>query len=182
MKRRNSWSAAEIEYLRLHYGKQKTRAIAQHLRRTYSATWACTKARSFAPVPTQEGLRRARRPANSTASGYAPGRMKETQFKKGERRGRAALNWVPHRYHPRGLGGLSPDQGERGRTRQRAVWLRQYESVAAAEPLPGIWWRSKMATGIIARLRTWNVSPWPRTRNATLCGIATRAKWQRRFN
>ena len=37
-------------------------------------------------VPMNKGLRR---------SGWAPGRMAETQFKKGERRGQAAKNWVP---------------------------------------------------------------------------------------
>lgn len=37
-------------------------------------------------VPANKGLRR---------PGYAPGRMAETQFKKGTRRGAANANWVP---------------------------------------------------------------------------------------
>lgn len=37
-------------------------------------------------VPPNKGLRR---------PGYAPGRMRETQFRKGERRGASARNWCP---------------------------------------------------------------------------------------
>lgn len=44
-------------------------------------------------VPLNKGLRR---------PGWAPGRMRETQFKKGERRGKAALNWKP-------IGTIRPD-------------------------------------------------------------------------
>jgi hypothetical protein len=44
-------------------------------------------------VPANKGLRR---------PGFAPGRMKDTQFKRGERRGTAARNWRP-------IGTILPD-------------------------------------------------------------------------
>ena len=51
----------------------------------YMATHECGRIQPGS-VPPNKGLRR---------PGYAPGRMRETQFKKGQRSGIAAKNWCP---------------------------------------------------------------------------------------
>lgn len=170
MKRKGSWSDAEIAYLREHYGKAKTRDIAKRLGRTYSAVkttatrfglktgkhrpWTeeeVSLVRELYPHrPTKEISARLARPVGSVyqqaevlgvkksleflssplsgiihkgerrgigtefKKGLAPankglrrpgwyrGRMRETQFKKGSRSGKAAENWKP-------IGTILPD-------------------------------------------------------------------------
>ena len=57
---------------RLHKGQTRPGSIATQFQK--------------GQIPANKGLRR---------PGYAPGRMKETQFRKGERTGTAARNWKP---------------------------------------------------------------------------------------
>ncbi len=107
------WTADEEAYLREHYQDGSTAAIAAHLRRPVPKIYAkagklglaksveylrssCRlrlghslgRATQFSKghVPANKGLRR---------PGYGPGRMKETQFRKGQRTGMAAKNWRP---------------------------------------------------------------------------------------
>lgn len=113
-RRRREWSEAEREVLRLLYSDTSTAAIAQQLGRSrctiYQQAYKLGLKKSadyhaseqsgriakgyylagaektwFPPghVPANKGLRR---------PGWGPGRMKETQFKPGERRGVAAWN------------------------------------------------------------------------------------------
>ena len=116
IKNRQVWTSAEEAYLREHYANGSTPVIAEHLKRTLQKVYG--KARKLGlkktaeyvkdpknrcqlfkghvlgvawqfkkgSVPANKGLRR---------PGYAPGRMAETQFKKGARSGYAAKNWVP---------------------------------------------------------------------------------------
>ena len=109
------WSAADTAKLIARYPHEPTSTIARDLQRSLSATYgraaqlglnksaeylagpdACRLRRgdnvgaahrfSKGHVPANKGLRR---------PGWAPGRMKETQFKKGQRSGIAARNWRP---------------------------------------------------------------------------------------
>ena len=109
------WSKADDRELRRVYSDEPNSTIARRLRRTVFAIYGradklCLKKsaaylarhrrtggerlRTFgAPtrfpkghVPANKGLRR---------PGWSRGRMKETQFKRGERRGVAAANWRP---------------------------------------------------------------------------------------
>lgn len=113
MKRR--WEPFEDAVLRVQYPHMSTRLVAAMLERPVSSTYqralaagmhkapeylaspaACRlrpgdvrgAAFRFPPghVPANKGLRR---------PGWAPGRMKETQFRKGERRGVALKLWKP---------------------------------------------------------------------------------------
>jgi len=109
------WTSAEREQLRELYPGQPTAEVAAAIGRSrlsvygeagklglkksqaYLASPAASRLRRgdnigaanrFLPghVPANKGLRR---------PGYAPGRMRETQFKRGERRGVAAKLWKP---------------------------------------------------------------------------------------
>lgn len=111
------WNAADDAALRVAYPDAPTATIAQQLRRTLASVYvraqacglkksaaylaspaACRlrrrgedhpgKATQFKPgqVPANKGLRR---------PGWAPGRMRETQFKKGERAGVAVRLYKP---------------------------------------------------------------------------------------
>lgn len=114
--KRQFWTPTEEDYLREHYPSQLTAAIAAHLNRTIGKVYARAKKLGLAKtaeyiqdpnnrcrllsghdfgkqtrfkkgqVPVNKGLRR---------PGWHRGRMQETQFKKGERSGIAAKNWVP---------------------------------------------------------------------------------------
>ncbi len=86
---------------------RSTKEVAKALQRGISGVYRMAallgvkKARAFlvatqfksGGVPANKGLRR---------PGYGPGRMKETQFKPGQRSGAAAKNWVP-------IGTILPD-------------------------------------------------------------------------
>jgi len=109
------WTAAEIELVRELYPDTLTSKIAKRIKRpTHSvynkafklglkksaAFMAGPEARRLRAdnsggipfrypkghVPLNKGLRR---------PGWGPGRMKETQFKKGRRSGQSARNWMP---------------------------------------------------------------------------------------
>ncbi len=113
---RRFWTAAELERLRDLFPIQSTRKLAKRLRRSESSVSqtayklglrkteeyllspeACRLRRGWprpgvatqfkkGQVPVNKGLRR---------PGWSPGRMRETQFKKGQRTGKAAQNWRP---------------------------------------------------------------------------------------
>jgi hypothetical protein len=109
------WNPEDDELLVARYPHEPTARIARVLRRTVRAIYA--RAKSFGLTKTEaylasadacrlrrgDNVGRATRferghvPANKglRRPGYAPGRMAETQFKKGERRGVAARNWHP---------------------------------------------------------------------------------------
>ena len=110
------WTPEEEQYVREHYRDTNTKVMAKHLNRTVGMVYQ--KADKFGleksdeyrkdpanhcglqkganvgaafrfkkgQVPPNKGLRR---------PGWAPGRMAETQFKPGQRSGKAAENWVP---------------------------------------------------------------------------------------
>lgn len=108
----STWSQSELERLAKLYPSRPTREIAQRLKRSLASTYNAAfklglkktaerrrecglqKGHSLGResqfpkghVPANKGLRR---------PGYAPGRMKETQFGKGCRSGIAATNWKP---------------------------------------------------------------------------------------
>lgn len=149
------WSAEDDATLRERYPNEPTQKIAADLRRSVSATYAradklgLQKSAEYLAspaacrtngrqgigtrfekghVPVNKGLRR---------PGWAPGRMKETQFRKGERRGVAV-----RLYQPIGAERISKD-GYRERKindglplqkRWRAVHLIVWEE--ANGPLP----------------------------------------------
>lgn len=114
---RRFWAAEDLQLLRWLYPHVLTAKVANLLERSIRATYGrakieglrktreflasaesgllrkgeqreASKATQFKPgqVPPNKGLRR---------PGYAPGRMAQTQFKKGRRSGKAAENWVP---------------------------------------------------------------------------------------
>lgn len=112
---RHVWSARELAFIRRLYADVSTKKLALALRKSerkcYNAAHRMglhkseqymaspdahrisgTHPKSIAhrfpkgQVPHNKGLRR---------PGYAPGRMAETQFKKGQRTGAAARNWKP---------------------------------------------------------------------------------------
>lgn len=110
---RRPWTTLEIELLTRLYEDTSTAAIAEQLRRTigkvyqkanalglkkspqYVAVYCrIQKGRQYSPgtqfkpgsAPANKGVRR---------PGWSPGRMAETQFRKGERQGLAVNNWRP---------------------------------------------------------------------------------------
>ncbi len=156
---RRFWTAEEDEALRAWYPHQPTAAIARALGRTMPSVYvrarqfglqktaaylsspaACRlrrkggehpgRATQFTPghVPANKGLRR---------PGWGPGRMKTTQFKKGERRGRASRVWKPigtERISKDGYLERKVNEGMPFQRRWRAVHLLVWE--AAHGPLP----------------------------------------------
>lgn len=110
---RRPWTAAEVEEVRRLYADTPTKEIARLLNRSVLSIYQAADkigvrkttefkrqhcglqpgsqvgaAYRFKPgaEPANKGLRR---------PGYAPGRMKETQFKPGHRSGKAEKNWRP---------------------------------------------------------------------------------------
>lgn len=126
MSTRRYWTVEDLTYLREHYPHVATLAVAARLGRSVNMVY--NKAHVLGLLKTEEYLRdpanRCRLfkhigapvtslpyrfrpghvPANkgSRRPGYAPGRMRDTQFQKGVRSGIAARNWVP-------LGTILPD-------------------------------------------------------------------------
>lgn len=119
---RRAWTADDDAQLRSRYPHELARVIAADLQRTERSIYerakqlGVTKSEAFRAsltsgrvhrfstigvatrfqkghVPLNKGLRR---------PGWAPGRMKDTQFRVGERRGRAAQIWCP-------VGTIRPD-------------------------------------------------------------------------
>jgi len=114
--KRKKWTVEEIEILRALYSNTPTARIAAQLKRGIgpvyqkAAVLRLQKSAEFFLDPAnnarmQKGHVRgvdARFPKGNVPynkgtrrPGFAPGRMAETQFKRGERRGVAARNWVP---------------------------------------------------------------------------------------
>jgi hypothetical protein len=109
------WSAEDDAFMRDRYPHESTKAIATALRRSVSAVYAradilgISKSDEYLASPDACRLRRGddvgapyrfqkgQTPANKglRRPGWSPGRMKETQFKKGERQGRAADLYQP---------------------------------------------------------------------------------------
>lgn len=109
------WSAADDAELRARFSDEHTASLAASLGRTYSATAMRAAAlglrKSVAFMRGPQGRRWTGYHPNSMATRFAPGhvpankgtrrpgwtrgRMAETQFKKGERRGAANTNWRP---------------------------------------------------------------------------------------
>lgn len=154
---KHRWSDADLALLREHFPHMPTRAVAELLGLRESQVYQQAHARGIRKdaqylaspaacrlrrgdstgvahrfqrgiVPFNKGLRR---------PGWAPGRMAQTQFKKGERRGRAAML-----YQPVGAERLSKDgylqkkinDGMPFQSRWRGVHILAWE--AANGPLP----------------------------------------------
>lgn len=112
---RRPWTPDEIETVRINYADWPTRLIATLLGRTESSVYEMAnklglrKSAEYLDSPcvgrlrsghTQGGSTRFKpghAPANKglRRPGWAPGRMRETQFRKGERRGRAVRLYQP---------------------------------------------------------------------------------------
>lgn len=112
MSPRRFWTEDEIAYVRDRYADTSTSEIARQLARSPGAVYQCAKKLGIEKSPTylkttwlQNGhsIGRATRfhkghtPANKglRRPGWAPGRMADTQFKRGDRSGMAARNWKP---------------------------------------------------------------------------------------
>lgn len=112
MKRR-PWTEDELSYLREHYANHPSAEIAAALNRTLLSVYqgadklGLRKSKEFlrASVGFQKGstigaeyrYAKGNVPVNkgTRRPGWAPGRMRETQFRKGDRTGAAARNWRP---------------------------------------------------------------------------------------
>lgn len=110
---RQRWARAEEAVLRARYPHEPTTRIARAVGRSVKAVYQ--RARALGLRKTDEYLaspaagrtngrqgmgtrfQKGHTPANKglRRPGWGPGRMKDTQFKRGERRGLAALNWCP---------------------------------------------------------------------------------------
>lgn len=122
MASRRPWTADEVEYVRAHYQSTATAKIAKAIGRTVTMVYnrafklGLSKGPEFdaspesgrlkkgesrgwefrfpkGNVPFNKGLRR---------PGWAPGRMRETQFKPGQMAGAAKAKWKP-------IGTITPD-------------------------------------------------------------------------
>jgi hypothetical protein len=111
------WTTEHLEYLRAHYPHKPSAAIAEQLGCSVSRVYAkanemgLKKSEAFLRSPEsgllQKGqtrpasvatqFKRGQVPANKglRRPGWAPGRMRETQFQRGSRTGAAAQNWKP---------------------------------------------------------------------------------------
>jgi len=112
---RRFWTEAECETVKNLYANTATEQIAKLLDRRIDAVYrfayklGLRKSAEYLASPAAVRFRRGDNvgetsrftaghvPANKglRRPGYAPGRMGQTQFKKGERRGSAAENWCP---------------------------------------------------------------------------------------
>jgi hypothetical protein len=120
--RRRPWTAHELSIVQKLYANTKTSKIAEQLGRTVAQVYrgaaklGLAKSEQYLASPDASRLRRGEHPGLATQfrkgqvppnkglrrPGYAPGRMAETQFRKGERTGIAATNWRP-------IGTILPD-------------------------------------------------------------------------
>jgi hypothetical protein len=109
------WNPEDDQLMVARYPHEPTPAIARAVRRSVRAVYAranllgLTKSAEYLASPHACRLRRGDRvgaafrftkghvPANNglRRPGWGPGRMKETQFKKGTRDGAAATHWMP---------------------------------------------------------------------------------------
>ncbi len=113
--KRKFWTASEEEILRRMYADTPTSKLAATLGRSLltvyqkAAKLGLEKSAAYLASPDACRLRRGEHPGKDTQfqpghvpankglrrPGWAPGRMRETQFKKGERRGVATMLWKP---------------------------------------------------------------------------------------
>jgi hypothetical protein len=107
------WSETDLATLREMYPTRSTREIANELRRSVCSVYGMANNLGLEKTPEylqrecrlQKGhtlgratqFRKGDAPANKGLKrpGWHVGRMKETQFKKGQRSGKAAMNWKP---------------------------------------------------------------------------------------
>lgn len=112
---RKRWADTELEQLRVLYPDTKSELIAKSLKRSLAQIYnkahqlGLAKSEAYLASPAACRLRRANNPgiafrftkghvpANKglRRPGWGPGRMRETQFKKGQMAGAAARKWVP---------------------------------------------------------------------------------------
>lgn len=112
---RRNWTEADLEILRERYANTPTAELAQLLRRSastvyqkalgmglrksadYLASAAAGRLQRDGSAGVQYRFQKGHVPANKgqRRPGWGPGRMKETQFRKGERHGTAKNNWKP---------------------------------------------------------------------------------------
>ena len=151
------WTKREIAIIRRDYPKKKTALIAEALKRPLCGVYQTAKSigvkksakflassesgrltkltRSGIPhrfrkghVPANAGLRR---------PGWSVGRMSETQFKKGQRSGVAAANWVPvGSYRINADGYLDRKIRDDGPPQKRWVGVHRLVWIEANGPLP----------------------------------------------
>jgi HNH endonuclease len=112
LKPRRYWSQGELETLRKLYPSRPTAEIAKQLGRSARGVYVAALKNGLRKLPeylktigiqkgsgigSQYRFGKGHVPANkgTRRPGFSPGRMKETQFKKGQRSGKAALNWKP---------------------------------------------------------------------------------------
>ena len=138
---RRPWTEEELGYLREAYPKTSTKAMAAYLGRPIgtvyqkSAVLGLQKTAEFLADPksgcrlhkgttagSKTQFRKGATPFNKgmRRPGWAPGRMKEGQFKPGQRSGVASKNWVP-------VGTIMPDSDGYLRIKVR-------EAVSGSEP------------------------------------------------
>jgi hypothetical protein len=118
-KGRRFWSAGELKQLDKLYSDRPTEEIARLLHRTVLAVYQAAQKRGLeksgkfrrtygfqkgSTVGAKFRFEKGHAPANkgTRRPGYAPGRMRETQFRKGQRSGKAAELWKP-------IGTIQPD-------------------------------------------------------------------------
>jgi len=102
------WKPAEIEILRARYPNERTEQLAKDLGRDVecvigqASRLGVKKTKQFLSAKMKGGnaggFRKGQIPQNKGKKmppGWAPGRMRETQFKKGERSGKAAEHYAP---------------------------------------------------------------------------------------
>lgn len=117
LKPRRFWSEADLKTLRLLYPSRPSAAVAKTLGRNIDGVYRKAamlglaktpeflasdesgrlKKGQFRPGTEQNQFKKGHVPANKGLKrpGWHAGRMKETQFKKGQRSGFAELNWKP---------------------------------------------------------------------------------------
>lgn len=109
------WTADDLSRLRALYPHQSTQKVAKALQRSLTAVYRAAamlgvhKTEEYLQSPDACRLRRGEHPGLATQfrkgqvpankglrrPGWSAGRMRETQFRKGERSGIAATNWQP---------------------------------------------------------------------------------------
>lgn len=117
---RRFWSQSEIDRLSRSYADRPTKEIAAELERTLAGTYSTAKKLGLqksseylklhcrlqkgSSIGTEHRFQKGLTPANKglRRPGWASGRMRETQFKKGELSGAAANNCKP-------IGTIQPD-------------------------------------------------------------------------
>lgn len=158
------WTKSEIRLLKARFPHESTRAVAERLGRSvstvnnaaarlglrktpeYLASPAACRLRRGDNVGAATRFKKGHTPANKglRSPGWAPGRMSETQFKKGARQGAAAENWRPIgtiRQDPEGYLRIKVREGRKGEAYgfgNTEIWplLNRYNWVQNNGPIP----------------------------------------------